>query len=122
MNGIGGRWLRAAVFGTIFMALGSLLIVGVHAQTRGNMREVLQQTAGRIKSDEQMQALNEIMTRGLMLSVGGFGMVLLGIVLAVMGLAGFAISRQKARVEGAALGLGSTGGAGEREGESINGP
>lgn len=37
-----------------------------------NMREVLQQTAGRIKSDEQMQALNEIMTRGLMLSVGGW--------------------------------------------------
>lgn len=99
MKDVASRWLRGAVFGTILMALGSILMGGVHVQTRGRMRDVLLESKGRIKSDEQMQALYEIMTRGSMLSIGGFSLVLLGVVLSILGLAGFLILRRKARRE-----------------------
>ena len=54
MSGIGRRWLRAAIYGTILMALGSTLIVGVHFQTRGDMRKVLEQTDSRVAKVESL--------------------------------------------------------------------
>jgi hypothetical protein len=89
--------LGAAVLGTLLMALGSLLLVGIHVQTRGNMREALVGTHGQIRTDGQLQVLNEIMTRGLMISIGGLGVVASGVILASVGLVGFFIVRQKAR-------------------------
>ena len=93
----GRSWLGAAVLGTILMVLGSLLIAGVHVQTRGNMRKVLVGTDGEVRTDGQSQALYEIMTRGMMLSVGGLGVVVLGMVLATLGLGGFFVIRRRAR-------------------------
>jgi|GEM_PF-2192252 len=79
------------------MALGSLLLVGIHVQTRGKMREVLVGTHGQIRTDGQLRVVNEIMTRGLMISIGGLGVVASGVILASVGLAGFFICRRKAR-------------------------
>jgi hypothetical protein len=98
MSEVGRRWLGAALFGTILMGLGSLLMVGIHVQTRDHMKKVLLLTEGKIKSDEQLVALNEIMTRGLMISLGSLGLIVLGVVLSVVGLVGFAILRRKARL------------------------
>ncbi|MDA0765268.1 MAG: hypothetical protein O3A87_01720 [Verrucomicrobia bacterium] len=79
------------------MALGSLLLVGIHVQTRGNMREVLVGTHGQIRTDGQLRVVNEIMTRGLMISIGGLGVVASGVILASVGLVGFFVRRRKAR-------------------------
>ena len=91
----GAKWLRIAVIGSLLMAVGSLLIVGVHLQTRGDMREVLTETKGLIRTDGQMQVLNEIMTRGLLMSIAGLGVVVLGIILSIMGLFAFFSSRRR---------------------------
>jgi hypothetical protein len=89
--------LNLAVIGAILMVLGSLLIAGVHLQTTGNMRQVLVNTHGEIRTDGQAQALYEIMTRGTMLSIGGLGVVVLGFLLGILGLIGFFANRRRAR-------------------------
>lgn len=104
----GARWLRLAVLGTLLMGAGSLLIVLVHWQTRGDMREVLTETKGLIRTDEQLQVLNEIMTRGLLLSLGSLGLVVLGVVLSLFGLLAFFGERRRAM--------------GEARSKAINGP
>lgn len=91
----GRRWLWAAAVGTVLVGLGSVLIVGIHAQTRSHIREILELTQGQIRTDQQLQALNEVMTRGLMLSIGGFGAIVVGFLIGVLGLAGFLMIRKR---------------------------
>ena len=69
------------------------------AQTRSHIRKILELTQGQIRTDEQLQALNEVMTRGLMLSIGGFGAIVVGFLCGVLGLAGFLVVRKKSRTK-----------------------
>lgn len=85
----GRGWLTVSAVGGILMVLGALLHAGARYLTRANMRAILAETGGNIRSDEQMMVLNDVMTRGLMLNIGSAGAVVVGLILVLAGLAGY---------------------------------